>query len=158
MDPFQVFANKLLTPEHLRSKKNNFLNYRSNDYKKTYNTQRNYCLTLVRKSKKGYYSNLDHENVTNNKTFWKSIKPLFSEKGFTHNKSTLVKQDLILDKNDNVAEVLKKFFVNVVSNLNIPKYCDKSVNIKYIEDPIARSIEQYKNHPSIVAIKSKGTN
>ena len=70
----------------------------------------------------------------------------------------MVEQDLILDKNDNVAEVLNKFFINVVSNLNIPKYHDKSVNIDYIEDPIARSIEQYKNHPSIVAIKSKSTN
>ena len=70
----------------------------------------------------------------------------------------MVEQDLILDKNDNVAEVCNKFFINVVSNLNIPKYHDKSVNIDYIEDPIARSIKQYKNHPSIVAIKSKSTN
>ena len=67
----------------------------------------------------------------------------------------LVEQDLILDKNDNVAEVLHKFFVNVVSNLNI-QY--KSVKIDHIEDPIVTSIEQYKNHPSIVAIKSKRTN
>ena len=43
-------------------------------------TQMNYCLTLVRKAKKDYYNNLDHENVTDNKTFWKYIKPLFSEK------------------------------------------------------------------------------
>ena len=64
---------------------------------------------------------------------------------------------MILEKNDNVAEALNKFFINVVSNLNIPKYHDKSVNIDHIEDPIARSIEQYKN-PIIVAIKSKSTN
>ena len=70
----------------------------------------------------------------------------------------MVEQDLILDKNDNVAEVLNKFFINVVSNLNIPKYHDKSVNIDHNEDPIARSIELYKNHPNIVAIKSKTTN
>ena len=69
----------------------------------------------------------------------------------------MVEQDLILDKNDNVAEVLNNFFTNVVSNLNIPKY-SKSVNIDHIEDPIARSIEQYKNYPSFVAIKSKSTN
>ena len=70
----------------------------------------------------------------------------------------MVEQDLIWDKNDNVAEVLNNFFTNAVSNLNIPKH-HKSVNIDHIEDPIiARSIEQYKNHPSIVAIKSKGTN
>ena len=31
-------------------------------------------------------------------------------------------------------------------------------HINHLEDPIARSIEQYKNHPSIVAIQSKRTN
>ena len=135
--------------------RNKFLKTRSNEDKKAYNTQRNYCLTLDRKAKKDYYNNLDHGNVTDNKTFWKSIKPFFSEKGSTHNKITSVEQDLILDKKDNVAEVLNKFFINLVSNLNISKYHEKSVNIDHIEDPIARSIEKYKNHPSIVAIKSK---
>ena len=118
--------------------RNKFLKTRSNEDKKAYNTQRNYCLTLFRKAKKDYYNNLDHENVTDNETFWKSIKPLVSEKGPTHNKITFVKQDLILDKND----------------LNIPKYHGKSANIDHIDDSIARSIEQYKNHPSIVAVKS----
>ena len=92
------------------------------------------------------------------KLFKKSIKPLFSEQSSTHNTITLLEQGLILDKNDNVAEVLKIFFTNGVSNLNIPKYPDKSLNIDHIEDAIARSKEQYKNHPSIVAIKSKSTN
>ena len=56
------------------------LKTRSNEDKKAYNTQRNYCLTLVRKAKKGYDNNLDHENITDNKTFWKSIKPFFLKK------------------------------------------------------------------------------
>ena len=46
---------------------------------KNHITHRNYCLTLVRKAKKDY-NNLDHENVTDNKTFWKSIKPFFLKK------------------------------------------------------------------------------
>ena len=60
--------------------RNRFLKTRSTEDKKTYNTQRNYRLTLVRKAKKDYYNNLDHENVTDNKTFWKSIKPFFLKK------------------------------------------------------------------------------
>ena len=138
--------------------RNKFLKTRFNEDKKTYNTQRNYCLTLVSKAKKDYYNNLEHKNVADTKTFWKSIKSFLYKKGSTHNKITLVQQDLILDKNDNVAEVLNKFFINIVSSLNFPKYHDKSVNMNHIEDPIATSIEQYKNHPSIVAIKSKTTN
>ena len=53
-------------------------------------TQKKCCLRLVRKAKKDYYNSLDHETFTDYKTFWKSIKPLFSEKGSTHNKTTLV--------------------------------------------------------------------
>ena len=34
----------------------------------------------------------------------------------------------------------------------------KSININHIEDPITRSIEEYKSHPSITVIKSKSTN
>ena len=58
--------------------------------------------------------------------------------------------------------IMQKFliiiFINIVSNLLIQKNYDKSVNIDHIEDPIARSVEQHKNHPTIVAIKSKSTN
>ena len=43
-------------------------------------------------------------------------------------------RNLILDKNNNIAEVLNKFFVNLVSNLIILKYDDKSVNIDHIEE------------------------
>ena len=113
---------------------------------------------LVRKAKRDYCNNLNHKNVTDNKTFWKSIKSLFSEKNSIHNKITLVEKDLILDKNENVAEVLNNFLINVVSNLIIPKYYDKSVNIDHVEDPITRSIEQYKNNPRIAAVKRKKTN
>ena len=57
--------------------RNKFLKASSNEDKNAYNTQRNYCLTLVRKAKKDYYNNLDHENVSDNKNFWKCIKPFF---------------------------------------------------------------------------------
>ena len=59
---------------------NKVLKTRSNEDKKTYNTQRNYCLTLVRKAKKDYYNNLGSKNVTDNKTFWKLLNFFFLKK------------------------------------------------------------------------------
>ena len=44
-----------------------------------YNKQRNYCVSLIRKEKKAYYSNLNIRDVTDNKTFWRKVK-LVSEK------------------------------------------------------------------------------
>ena len=51
-----------------------------------------------------------------------------------------------------------QIFINVVSKLNFRKYHGKLVKIHYIKDTKTRSLEQYKNHPSIVVIKYKSTN
>ena len=61
-----------------------FLKIRSNDDKRAYNTQKSSCLTLARKAKKDL-DHLDHRNVDDNKTFWQSIKGLFSQKRSAHN-------------------------------------------------------------------------
>ena len=37
--------------------------------------QRNYCVSLLRKTKKMYYSNLDRKNITDHEPFWKTVKP-----------------------------------------------------------------------------------
>ena len=82
------FINKTIMDRSRLRKKS--LKTRSNEDKKAYNTQRNYCLTLVSKAKKDYYNNLEHKNVAVIKTFWKSIKSFLSKKGSAHNKITLV--------------------------------------------------------------------
>ena len=124
-----------------------------------YNKQGNYCVSLIRKTKQEYYNNLYHRKVADNKSFWKYIKPLFSDKSSNSNEITLVEKDLILEKNDDIAETFNDFFTSVVSNLNIPRYqdpfTDSDQTENQIEHPILRIIEQYKNHPSIIAINNQ---
>ena len=60
--------------------RNTFLKTNSNEVKKAYNTHRTNVKRWLGKPKKDYYNNLHHENVTDNKTFWKSIKPFFLKK------------------------------------------------------------------------------
>ena len=71
----------------------------------------------------------------------------------------LVQKDLILEKNDNVAEIFYVFFTNLVSKLNIPHYQDPFINIDQTKNRVGhlilRIIEQYKNHPSIKAINNQ---
>ena len=62
------------------SLRNKFLRSRSTEDRSTYNQQRNFCLSPVRKAKKDYCSNLDHKKVTDNKSFSRTVKPLFSDK------------------------------------------------------------------------------
>ena len=48
-----------------------FLKSRSESDKKAYNKQRNKCVSLLRKTKKAYYSNLNVKGVVNDKSFGK---------------------------------------------------------------------------------------
>ena len=54
---------------------NKFLENRSNENKTNYVKQRNHCVSLLRKTKREYYSNLDVKKICDNKTFWKIVKP-----------------------------------------------------------------------------------
>ena len=70
----------------VRSKLRN--NYNKNKYKR----QRNLCLNLLRKTKKNFYKALDEKQVSDSKTFWKNVKPFFSNKGVNSSKITLVEK------------------------------------------------------------------
>ena len=143
---------------HRTSLRHKFLKSRSTEDRKAYNKQRNYCVSLIRKIKKDYYNNLDYKKIIDNKSFWKHIKPLLSEKNARSNKITLVEDNSILENNDKIAETFNNFFTSVVSNLNIPSFVASSVEINRIEDPILHVTEQYRNHPSAVAINKKKLN
>ena len=76
--------------------KNTFLKNRSKENKKSYNMQRIYCVSLLRKSKSYYYNNLNEENICDNRKFWKVVKPLLSNKIVSNEKITLVEgKDII---------------------------------------------------------------
>ena len=45
-----------------------------------YKRQHNLCPNLLRQSKKRHFNNLNVKDITENKWFWKTIKPFFIEK------------------------------------------------------------------------------
>ena len=65
----------------LRTKlRNQFLKKRTLQARTKYNKQRNICVSLVKKAKQNYYENLDLKDINDNKKFWATVKPLFSNK------------------------------------------------------------------------------
>ena len=70
--------------------RNKFLRERTEANRRAYNIQRNYCVSLIRKPKRDYYSNLNHKQVTDNKIFWKTVKPFFTNKGVNNETITLI--------------------------------------------------------------------
>ena len=63
---------------HKSKLRNNYLKNSNNVDTEKYKKYRNYCVNLFKQEKKNHY--LDPKLITNNKKFWKTVKPLFSEK------------------------------------------------------------------------------
>ena len=57
---------------------------------RNYRKQKNFCSRLYKKERKKYYSSLDVKKVTDNKKFWKTMKPFFSDKGAGKTDITLI--------------------------------------------------------------------
>ena len=61
-----------------------------------YKKQRNFCVSLLRKTKRNYFKNVKIQYITDNKKFWKTIPPYFSNKGYNQIKITIVEKDSII--------------------------------------------------------------
>ena len=120
---------------------------------KKYSKQRIYCLLLLRRTKRNYYSSLNAKTVTYNKTFWRTVKPFLSDKTPFNAKITLTEDGEVISSDNEIANVLNTFFSNIVINLNLPEYPISNPCYNKIRDPVLKAILKYKDHPSIKAIE-----
>ena len=117
--------------------------------------QRNLCVKLFRTEKKRFYNNLDVKLITDNKKFWKTVKPLFSDQIKTQSKKVLVENDEVISDDHQVAEVFSNYFVTVTETLGIAENLDNVRSTEGIIDPVNIAIEKYANHPSLKAILTR---
>ena len=128
------FINKKINKEIMKKSRlrNKFLNTKTDIDRKTYNKQRNLCVSLVRREKKNFFNNISTRDITDNKTFWETVKPLFTDKVQTRSKITPIEKKVasregqeqivsgkVISEDQEVAEVFNKFFINIVPNLKI---------------------------------------
>ena len=57
--------------------------------------------------------------MTVNKKFWKTIKPIFSNKGLNSNKLILREKDVVVADEKTLATLMNKYFVNVKADLDL---------------------------------------
>ena len=48
--------------------------------KTLYTKQGNFCVFLLWKTKKNHYVNVNHKDIADKKQFWRTVKPLLSDK------------------------------------------------------------------------------
>ena len=151
------FMNKTLCEAIMfRSKlRNKYLILKTTEAHEAYKKQRNYCVSLLRKTKKEFYENLNPSLIVDNKTFWKQGKPFFSDKTPRNRNITLLEGEKIISSPVKCAEIMNNFFSDAVNELDI----DRSVHVEYvtnINNPTDKAIAMFKNHPSILSINELG--
>ena len=164
------FINKKINKEIMKRSRlrNKFLNTKSDIDRKAYNKQRNLCVSLIRREKKNFFNNISTRDITDNKTFWKTVKPLFTDKVQTKSKITLIEKKVasregqeqivsekVISEDQAVAEVFNKFFINIVPNLKISPNHNYDTDFIVTNDQVTNALNKFRNHPSIVMIKSK---
>ena len=80
--------------------RNIYLKNRSDNNKREYNKQK--LLRISFTKNKNYYANLNEKNLSDNKQFWRTVKPLLSDKIKSSKKMTLIEQKETLDTDGNL--------------------------------------------------------
>ena len=123
--------------------------------KEHFKKHNNYCNRLYKKERKKYYSNINLQNITENKLFWKTVKPFLPDKGTNISNITLIEKDEIISNDVDVTDTLNKFFEDTVSSLKIrepTEYLNENIN-EY--DYIDSILVKYASHPSIKMVRER---
>ena len=70
-----------------------FLKTKTEESKQLHNKQQNLCVTLLLKAKRNYCSKRDSWIFNDNRKFWKTVNPLFSEKVYQKESITIISKD-----------------------------------------------------------------
>ena len=85
---------------------NRYYRDREPEIGKAFKKQRNYTNRLLKAEKKKYFANLNMKNFTDNKKFWNTVKPLFSNFDGGSRKVTLFEGDEIISNGEDIATTL----------------------------------------------------
>ena len=156
--PFMTKNLRKLIMQRSRSKNTFYKNKTPENWEK-YRVLRNECVKLTKKVKREYYENLDTKIVKDNKLFWKTVKPFFTNKGKQNTKIIIVENDKIVSENKEIAAIMNNHFINIANDNNITASDTANDNSENLDllciDPIEQIILRYASHPSILKIKGR---
>ena len=111
-------------------------------------TQWKFYAKLLRKTKKDNFSKINPKLVSDNKSFWQTIKPHVSDKANFPNK-IMISEKYCIDSDDRrLSEIFNEYFINIPKTLNLkPSIICTTTSLTGI-------IETFKDHPSINKIFS----
>ena len=120
-----------------------------------YKKQRNKVIKLNREAKRKCYQSLDANSVDNDKKFWKTVKPMFSNGNPMTDKIILIERGEIISNDQMIAECFNDHFVNITDSLGLDPTFRDDFECQDLQIKIDRATEKYKEHASIIAIKNR---
>ena len=115
-------------------------------------------MSLLPKTKRDYFKQLNNKVISDNKKFWQTISPLFSEKAFRKETIILKDSNRTITNNHELAETFNTFFSNIIQNLKLDSNLVEITENLNISDPVIKAIKKYEKHPSIIKTKEKMKN
>ena len=137
-----------------RSKlRNKFLKSRNLSDRKIIHHKEIFVKKLLRNTKRTYFSKLDIRKVTNNRTFWKFVVSLFSNKVSKSQKISLTEGNIAISNSDELCRVFNTIFSKTVDELKIQNISNHKLDNG--NDPLKEALRYCENHLSITYIKRK---
>ena len=90
--------------------------------------------------------------ISDNKSFWKTVKPLFSNKSLNTNRIILNEDNKLIKDDEQIAITMNEHFTNITKKLNLKP--DQNFETPE-DDDINRIIKKYQNHLSIKKINQQ---
>ena len=117
----QPFMTKTLRKAIMKRSKlrNKFNKERNIENWSEYKRQRNLCSNLLKESKKRHFNNLNVKDVTENKQFWRTKKPFFTEKSKTTNNIILTENNQTMREDRKICQIFNTYFTNITKDLKL---------------------------------------
>ena len=88
-----------------------------------------------------------YKKQINNKTFWKSVKPFFSNKGLNPNNILPVEGNEIVNDDGKIATIMNRYFTNITKHM---KFKANKISRR---EKLVNILDTFKNHKSVQRIK-----
>ena len=125
---------------HRSKLRNQFLKLQTHESRLRYNKQRNLCITLLRKAKRKYYTDLKMSDINDNKKFWENVKSVFGNKNKENKTVVLEETNEVITDNE--------YFFNIVPSHGITSFHENNDDVN--NDNIDNTITKFEGRPSRV--------
>ena len=125
---------------------NTFSKKRSSENWQNYERRRNICSNILKPTKKAFFENLNINEITDNRKFWKTVKP---GKCKTSNNIILTEKNETLNDDNKNSNTFNEYFTSIIKGLNLRQStgntnCENEESCKKIKENLGNKIFSFE--------------